>query len=195
MSITSNVGQRNYVSTIAMTSGKWYFEAKMDNVGTNNSGSAPYVGVMAYPNYLGNQYVGTTGGAGYNTGGYIYSNDGSATNTNTSYTDADIIGCAVDLDNSKIYWSKNGTYVNAGSGIGNPSTGANGYDIANIRNGDMALCVSGFNINAEWACNFGNPYYSISSSNSDANDFGNFEYTVPTGYFALCSKNLSEALS
>ena len=32
----------------------------------------------------------------------------------------------------------------------------------------------------------------ISSGNSDANGHGNFEYAVPSGYFALCTKNLAE---
>jgi len=193
---TSNVGQTNYISTLGMASGKFYFEAKMDNVGTNNSGSAPYVGVFAYPSYTGSQYVGDTGGAGYNTGGYIYNNGGSGTNTGTTYTDTDVIGCAVDLDNNKIYWHKNGTYVNAGSGIGNPTTGANGYDISNITAlGDIGFCVSGYQINAEWACNFGNGYFgttAVSSAGTNASEIGIFEYDVPTGYTALSTKGLNE---
>ena len=40
--------------------------------------------------------------------------------------------------------------------------------------------------------NFGNPPFSISSGNSDANGFGNFEYSVPSGYYALCTKNLAQ---
>ena len=40
--------------------------------------------------------------------------------------------------------------------------------------------------------NFGNPSHSITSSQSDANGYGNFEYTVPTGYFALNTKNLAQ---
>ena len=42
--------------------------------------------------------------------------------------------------------------------------------------------------------NFGNPPFSISSGNADANGHGNFEYAVPSGYFALCTKNLSVEL-
>ena len=41
-------------------------------------------------------------------------------------------------------------------------------------------------------CNFGNPTFTISSGNSDANGYGNFEYAVPSGYFSLCTKNLAE---
>ena len=42
------------------------------------------------------------------------------------------------------------------------------------------------------AYNFGNPSYSISSGNADANGYGNFEYAVPSGYYSLCTKNLAE---
>ena len=43
-------------------------------------------------------------------------------------------------------------------------------------------------------CNFGNPAGAdtISSGNADANGYGNFEYAVPSGYYALCTKNLAE---
>ena len=40
--------------------------------------------------------------------------------------------------------------------------------------------------------NFGNPPFSISSGNSDANSYGNFEYPVPSGYYSLNTKNLAE---
>ena len=40
--------------------------------------------------------------------------------------------------------------------------------------------------------NFGNPSQAISSGNADANGYGNFEYAVPSGYYAICSKNLAE---
>ena len=41
-----------------------------------------------------------------------------------------------------------------------------------------------------YEANFGNPPYSNSSSVADANGYGAFEYAVPSGYLALCSKNL-----
>ena len=40
--------------------------------------------------------------------------------------------------------------------------------------------------------NFGNPSFTISSGNSDANGYGNFEYSVPSGYYSICTKNLAE---
>jgi hypothetical protein len=43
---------------------------------------------------------------------------------------------------------------------------------------------------ASW--NFGNSPFAISSGNTDANGYGNFETAPPSGYYALCTKNLSE---
>ena len=40
--------------------------------------------------------------------------------------------------------------------------------------------------------NFGSPETSVSSGNADANGYGNFEYAIPSGYYALCTKNLAE---
>ena len=45
---------------------------------------------------------------------------------------------------------------------------------------------------ATFQFNFGNPAFSISSGNADANGYGNFEYAPPSGYFAWCTKNLAE---
>jgi len=32
----------------------------------------------------------------------------------------------------------------------------------------------------------------IASAASDANGYGNFEYAPPSGYYAICTKNLAE---
>ena len=34
--------------------------------------------------------------------------------------------------------------------------------------------------------------WTIASGNTDANGYGNFEYAPPTGFYALCTKNLAE---
>ena len=43
-----------------------------------------------------------------------------------------------------------------------------------------------------YSMNFGSPAFTISSGNADADGYGNFEYAVPSGYYALCTKNLAE---
>ena len=53
----------------------------------------------------------------------------------------------------------------------------------------MAVSVEDSNIQM----NFGSPMYSISSGNTDGEGFGNFEYAVPSGYLALCTKNLGSS--
>ena len=46
--------------------------------------------------------------------------------------------------------------------------------------------------NTDFSVNFGSPPYAITSGNADENGYGNFEFAVPSGYFALCTKNLAE---
>ena len=44
-------------------------------------------------------------------------------------------------------------------------------------------------------CNWGQGYFgttAVSSANADANGIGIFEYAVPSGFYALCTKNLKE---
>ena len=40
--------------------------------------------------------------------------------------------------------------------------------------------------------NFGNGAHSDFGTNTDANGYGGFAYSVPSGYYALCTKNLAE---
>jgi hypothetical protein len=49
--------------------------------------------------------------------------------------------------------------------------------------------------NATFKTNFGNGYFgttAVSSATSDESGLGIFEYTVPSGYYALCTKNINE---
>ena len=51
--------------------------------------------------------------------------------------------------------------------------------------------MSQYNFNAE--SNFGGfCTYTISSAATDENGYGTFEYAPPSGYYALCTKNLAE---
>jgi hypothetical protein len=92
----------------------------------------------------------------------------------------------MDLDNNKVYWATNGTWENSA----NPATNTNGFSI----NADTyQFILHGYQSTSE--ANFGNPSFSISSGNSDDNGYGNFEYSVPSGYLALCTQNLATELS
>jgi len=119
-----------------------------------------------------------------NTG--IFENYGSLTIalSGVSYSSGNIISIALDLDSStnNIKFFKNGTEI-SGSSITPPNVDE-GYVFGCSHN----MSVSGLVADA----NFGSPPYSISSGNSDGNGYGNFEYAVPSGYYALNTKNLAE---
>jgi hypothetical protein len=98
---------------------------------------------------------------------------------------------AYDLDNNKIYF---GQKWNLGKS-GDPTSGASGTgSLGTLTSGTYqpSLCNGNYDISTDMSLNFGNPPFTISSGNSDANGYGNFEYAVPSGYYALCTKNLAE---
>ena len=171
------------VGTFAPTQGKWYWEVKADD------STALMVGVADVTASLADSDYQASGGYYYYNSGQTYNNN-NAVNYGDSWSDGDTIGVALDLDNNKIYFSKNGTFQNSGD----PTSGSTGTGAAFTLTGQYYPALSnGSSSNSATAqMNFGSPAYSISSGNSDANGHGNFEYSVPSGYFALCTKNLAE---
>ena len=173
-------------STIASNSGKFYAEVKWLAV----NGSYPV-----------NQYIGIVNIdapviKSWNTLGYFYRGDGTKMVVNTgsaygdTYTTGDIIGIAMDLDNSKLYFSKNGVWQNSGD----PTSGASGTGAISIAsNINYAFMTEDYN-NGKTAANFGNGYFgttAVASAGTNASGIGIFEYDVPTGYTALSTKGLN----
>jgi hypothetical protein len=180
---------KTFISTIAVTAGKWYAEFKPTAGGSNY-----VVGIMPIStsssvaldgNHLGNSDF--TGSLGY------YSPDGSmlaAGNSangsfGNSYTGDDIIGVALDMDNRKVYFSKNGTYQNSQD----PTNGTNAITLTDTSDGYHIGFT--YDTSGTVECNFGGYHVNtLSSAAADGNGFGSFEYAPPTGYLALCTKNL-----
>ena len=179
-------------STLGVTSGKWYAEFKplamgSAAIGITNTGEYPSDGTT-------NPYAGApASGAVYTNGGEYRANDGSTGGQGT-YTTNDIIGVALDLDNLKIYWHKNGTYINSGD----PTSGATGTGaravVDPITPGGFYVFTAGADNTsvATIEANFGSSHFAISSGNSDGNGYGNFEYAVPSGYYSLNTKNIAQ---
>jgi hypothetical protein len=167
------------IGTISSDSGKWYAEFKVEAVGGNCN-----LGIIDIDN--------TTATDTLNVG-FIYKSDGnkrvsgSDSSYGDSYTTNDIIGMAMDLDNSKVYFSKNGTFQNSGD----PTSGSTGTGAISITAGKFYTWFSSNYQNGSIVMNAGSPSFAISSGNSDANGFGNFEYSVPSGYYALNTTNLN----
>jgi len=193
LKVVTNASNETYnTTTIGASSGKWYCEMKHvssepdDDTGTNRT----FFGIADVP--TGQSDSQGTGNV------YIYRSDGNryvGTTETSGYGDAwdstgEIIGIAMDLDNNKLYFSVNGTFQNSG----NPASGATGTGAIAIASNKTYFFVVGDStphaITNEM--NFGSPPFAISSGNTDAEGFGNFEFAVPSGYFALCSKNLAE---
>jgi hypothetical protein len=178
-------GDTTATSNFAFDSGKWYAEFKL----TSDADGA-YIGVATSNLNFTNSGIDTSGNSNcWITRGDdgTVRNNGSTTYFGTSFSNNDIIQIAIDMDNSKIWWGLNGTYGNSG----NPGTGANAA-YSNL-SGELMIIV-GDNYSSKTPtikANFGNPSFSISSGNSDANGFGNFEYSVPSGYYALNTSNLN----
>ena len=186
----SNSGNDTFrSSTMAVSTGKWYAEFKLtgtatgSGVGINSGNQVAYIGSNSY------DYI-----FGFN--GIVYNNDSNAGGSFAAPATNDIVGVAVDLDNNKIYWSENGSFLNSGD----PTSGATGTGAISVTasssNGTgfyhFAVGDAGSGT-VSFECNFGGcPAFSISSGNADANGYGNFEYAVPSGYYALCTKNLAE---
>ena len=179
-------------SSIAVSTGKWYAEFNVVAESTDG-GSFSYVGVAGTATWVSAAnnayYIGNAADTiAFNGNRAVYSASNEVDSSETNYANGNIVGVAADFTNSKIYFHVNGTYINSGD----PAGASNGYDIPATAQSFYYFAVSIFGKNASWQANFGSPPYAISSGNADADGHGNFEYAVPSGYFALCSKNLAE---
>ena len=190
---TPSAGHRYLRSTLGANKGKWYAEFKV--VSSAGAGT-DVVGITDH------EMVDGTDELSQDADSIGYVNDGSvrkdASNVDTgesTYTTGDIIGVAMDLDNSKIYFHKNGTYINSG----NPSSSSNGYSIdavSTTATGFYAFAAGDWvgNAGGTYSANFGNGYFGttqITSEGTNASNVGKFEYDVPTNYTSLSTKGLN----
>ena len=170
-------------STIAVASGKWYLEMKITNANDYN----PMIGIAQtytqlatedvnnYPGQLNDTY-------GINREGNLYANTSNIGDQGFTLANNDIVGVALDLDSGtkNIKWYKNGSQIAT-------------RDLSETRSEPYVFVTYASSSQAgTGSMNFGNPTFSISSGNADANGHGNFEYAPPSGYFALCTKNLAQ---
>ena len=180
-------------ANILLDTGKWYWEVKV--ISKDGDTDNYSIGIQGQEATGTNQYVGGQlfGYQYYGTSGQLYNNNSAASYGNT-YTAGDIIGVALDCTNNKLYFSKNGTFQNSG----NPSTGSNGHSIT----APASVTLGGYypsqtfwsGSSGTFSMNFGNGFFgttAVASSNADAAGHGLFEYTVPTGFYTLNTKNLN----
>ena len=184
---SSNYGYR--LSTIGVSSGMWYAEVKYTSssnqaaIGIRSRNATSAAHQVGYYNDDYAIYV----------DGHYYNNNSETTNSNASWTSGDIIGIYLDLDNNKLYFSKNGSLYS--------STGISITAAASTTTGFYFFSASEWNSSGDGTFELntgGSPSFSITSSNTDGK-YGNFEYsTTITGdgasktFKALNTKNLAE---
>jgi len=181
-------GYPTVYSTQAVTKGKWYMEVKLPTY------AGFMIGVSAgSPNA-------TAFGIGVYDWGFYY--DGKIWNSNSEAaygsapSDDDILGFALDVDNSAMYAAINNTWQDSGD----PTSGASKTGaVAITAVGSTPLGVYHFVVGDYsgstpiMEANFGGcSAFTVSSTANDGDGYGNFEYAPPTGYYALCTKNLAE---
>jgi hypothetical protein len=184
--------------TIGVNKGKWYYETKWNGSGAYMAGWTSVNFMNQSPtNYVGHGHSEPSYAIQASDGSIYYSTSSAVTQDDSgwedTFTSSDIIGCAIDIDNGKLYWSKNGVWMNSG----NPESGSTGTGAFNIA--DTATnyfwqpVMSSYN-GAQGMFNFGSGYFgttAITSAGSNGNG-ALFEYDVPSGYYALNTKNLKE---
>ena len=157
-------------TTFAVSSGKWYTEVTFTNTpafaGIIQSN---YVGGdLRYP---GRDVSGSTSIGIRGSNGAKYK-DGTATSYGSAFSANDVCGIALDMDNGKIWFSKNGTFFASGD----PAAGTNAAYTTDILGKEFCF-AAGDNASASrtWTLNAGQRA---------------FAYTPPTGFNALNTKNL-----
>ena len=105
---TTSTANQGLYGTIAMSSGKWYWE-----ITNNSAGGMHGIADLAYANN--NWYSGTGGYFYYYADGNSYQSGNIAASYGDSYTTNDVIGVAYDADNGNLYFYKNGTIQNSGT--------------------------------------------------------------------------------
>ena len=201
LTITTSTNQRAAYGTIAVpSSGKWYYEVRVDNyvsasgsyfgwgtdvnLGDNENGLTK---AIAFSNY--NEQV-LLNGAGQSGGYGVTSNDIGS--------NGDVYSILLDVDNGLFYYAKNGTYFNSA----NPSNGTGGLAVSDTLAAAVTavhpMIARGGSSNETYTFNFGqdpsfhNQETAPGTDKTDANGVGKFLYDVPTGFLALMDDNIPQ---
>ena len=192
--VSTSSGYPYCTSTFGVGKGKYYIEGKY--VARSDGNDYSRFGIGYKP------ATSTTDGLGDETGEAIYRPDGAmkvngseTSSWGATWATGDIISIALDCDNSKLYFSKNGVF----QGGGNPTAGTGGIAITDVTTLSTGNYFFGFGDNAgsgtaTWSYNFGNGFFgttAVASAQNPDDGIGIFEYDVPTGYRALCTKSIN----
>ena len=197
---TINTGYTYNTSTFGVATGKWYWECKWSAQPTGSSDQVQ-IGIAKRPapsstTWLGQQLY-TYGYQG--SSGHVQNNNVNASGSvATPYSVGDIISVAMDLDNNKIHFAKNGAWTNSSD----PAANSGGVTITapDSTPEDSGVYFAAFgdannSLQETGQFNFGNGFFGTSAvadnSTATASTPGTFNYDVPTGYEPLTTKGLN----
>ena len=202
LSITTETDGRSFkTGTFGISKGKWYWE-----IFRRNANGHTELGIAGMPSDAADDHLGKDAFtyAVHSDDGQWFTNDSgssfvSAHNSGGTYPNH-VVSIALDLDNNKFYFGINGTWENSGD----PTSGATGTGAKAIAAASTtptglwfpAVSDKHNAYNIQLDMNFGGTSAfgatAVASANQDGNGYGNFEFAVPSGYYALCTKNLAE---
>ena len=203
LKLTSSALFFNGHGTLGVSSGKWYFEW----YSTGDWTQGGFTTHEMFSNYsqsltdfwtlynrdssnnIAVQYKDGTGSAnaGWAGGGHASGN-------------GNVYGCAFDVDNRKMYFHKNGEWSDGTSTLTSTFPSSYGGDLTGsshnipadttffptVRPWTSSTVIANFGQDSTFA----NTVTSGSANAADTNGNGDFRYTPPSGYLALCTANL-----
>ena len=193
----SSAAWNNGMSNFGMTSGKWYAEAKVVNIGPN--GGYTRFGMRASPTRTYDEYMWLANG-----NGQIDAATSPYSDRVGTYANGNVLQIALDLDNNALYFGKNGTWENSATTseiAAGTVTNAFASGTTLIPTGDGFTYFFYFNMHGHGTApihiwNFGqDPSFAgeiTAGTETPSEGAGVFLYAPPSGFLALASKNLPE---
>ena len=172
--------------SFAPSTGKWYYEVLLKDQSSSNVA----VGIRGVGNTSidadGTDYVRMVHPSS-NGNGVKLDVRGTVTDNIGAVANGDIIGIAYDMDNETISFTKNGSAIHASLTDVDWSGLTQKYQMAPLLiNNSGRRSIANFGQDSSFATN------KTKQGNTDGKGQGDFTYTPPSGYLALCTKNLPE---
>jgi len=181
----------------ALNAGKWYYELRF---GDTISGEATVgicdqdVASQRSETNINPFSTDSLRSYGYRSGGNKITAGTSAAYGNT-YADGNDIGCAMDLDAGNIWFSKDGVWQNSATIAEIAAGTTTNAAYSTIVTGKYYVVAQMYENLLKTYYNFGQGSFSgtafSGTTYQDSNSKGIFKYEVPSGFLAICTKNIS----
>ena len=196
-------GANGAPATMGARSGQWYWEVRITTLneshptvgisaGSVSNATSPTTGDIA--NLL--KYTGDAAGlVEMSMTNDVWGTYGETETGLEAFSAGDICMLALDIDNKKLWYGKNGTWFNSGD----PAAGSNPQQTWTGTGFDIFPVVGSYSTNTVAAANFGSDDTFAGTDTgtagpyADSTGYGKFYYDPPDNFLALCAGNLPTA--